>query len=246
MADTGATINAGSVPSYLARPEGDGRFPALLVFFEAFGLNDHIRRICERLAGEGYVAIAPDFYHRQPPPRVTAYADRENTLKLAERLTDDDAMSDVGAAIDYLKAKPFVQAAQIGAVGFCLGGRLAFLSACRFPDIRTAVSFYGGRIGSEGRFAGQTAIPLNEAEAISGPLLLFFGGRDANIPLEEVKRIEARLQELNKEAEVIVYPEAGHGFFCDERDSYNAEAARDAWGRTQRFLRQRPMSKSSD
>jgi len=237
MSNIESMINGSGVPSYLARPTGDGQFPGVLVCFEAFGLNDHIKKICALLAHEGYVAIAPDFYHRQPAPRVRPYNDLENTLKLAETLTDDDAMSDSRNAISYLKQQDFVQATQIGVVGFCLGGRLAFLIACRFPEIKAAVPFYGGRIATEGRFAGQTAIPLNEAESISAALLLFFGGQDANIPLEEVKQIDTRLKQLNKKSEVVVYPQAGHGFFCDERASYNAEAAHDAWARTRSFLR---------
>src|SRR5262245_35580455 len=195
MSDTAGMVDASGVPSYLTRPKHDGQFPAILVCFEAFGLNDHIKRICTSLTDEGYVAIAPDFYHRQPVPRVRQYDDLENTLKLAETLTDDDAMSDSRKVIDYLKDRPFVRAQQIGTLGFCLGGRLAFLIACRFPEVKAAVSFYGGRIGSKGRFAGQTAIPLNEAESISAELLLFFGARDKNIPLEEVNKIEMRLKE---------------------------------------------------
>jgi carboxymethylenebutenolidase len=236
MANTESMIHAGGVPAYLARPKGNGRFPGVLVCFEAFGLNNHIKEICDRLAHEDYVAIAPDFYHRQPPPRVRPYTDSGNALKLAETLTDDDAMSDTRATIDYLKAQQFVDVERIGVLGFCMGGRLAFLMACRFPRIKAAVSFYGGRIGSRGRFAGQTAMPLEEANNASAALLLLYGGLDANIPLEEVKRIEVRLQKLDKDAEVIVYPEGTHGFFCDERASYNAEAARDSWARTLRFL----------
>jgi carboxymethylenebutenolidase len=232
MAGTGSMIDAGGVPAYLARPDDQGRFSAILICFEAFGLNNHIKEVCERLAREGYVAIAPDFYHRQPEPRTSSYSDMEYTFKLAGTLIDTDAMNDARRAIDYLKAQPFVDTERIGVMGFCMGGRLAFLTACRFPaDIKAAVPFYGGGIGSKGRFEGQTTIPLDEADQIKAPLLLFFGERDAYISPQDVQRIESQLQALNKNAEVLVYPEVDHGFFCDERASYNAEAARNAWGR---------------
>jgi carboxymethylenebutenolidase len=243
MTEMGSMIDAGGVPSYLARPQGDGQLPGLLICFEAFGLNNNIKKVCERLAREGYVAIAPDFYHRQPAPRVMAYSDLEKARTLVQGLVDEEAVNIARTVINYLKAQPFVQTERIGVVGFCLGGRLGFLFTCRLAeDIKAAALFYGGAIASKGRFAGQTATPLEEADKISASMRLFFGGLDAHIPAEEVSQIEVRLRELKKDAEVTVYSQADHGFMCEERSSYSEEAALDAWTRTLRFLHHRLIS----
>lgn len=224
---------AREVPVYWVEPEGEGPFPAVVVFFEAFGLNEHIKDVARRLAREGYVAVAPDFYHRLPEPRVAAYGEMERVAALAGATADEHVLEDTRAVLDELRAWPRVRGDRIGVVGFCFGGRMAFLAACHFgEEIKAVASFYGGGIASPRRFGPAGTPPLQRAEGIRGRMRLFFGEQDPFIPLEEVKRIEARLKELGVRAEVFVYPEAGHGFFCDERESYHAAAARDAWQKT--------------
>jgi dienelactone hydrolase len=138
-------IEAHGVPAYWAQPEGEGPFPTVLVFFEAFGLNEHIRDVARRLAREGYVAIAPDFYHRLPEPRIAAYGDMERVAALASATPDEHIVEDVRAVLAHAKASPVVRTDRIGAIGFCMGGRMSVLAACHFPEeIRAVASFYGG------------------------------------------------------------------------------------------------------
>ena len=233
MTTTEETITASGVPAYLARPAGDGPFPTVIVFFEAFGLNGHIKDVARRLAREGYVAIAPDLYHRIPGPRSAEYSNLEAAFALAATLKDEEAIGDTRAVLEYLGSRPDVQQECIGTIGFCLGGRLAFLAACQFPEtIKAAAPFYGGAIASRKPFGEPGTPPLEFADRIRGRLRLFYGGLDAHIPREQVRAIASRLEELGKDAQVVVYPNADHGFFCDQRPSYNPDAARDAWART--------------
>jgi len=229
-------IDASGVPAYLARSDGNGPSPAVVVFHEAFGLNGHIKSVADRFARAGYVALAPDLFH-EAPERTAPYDNMEKAFGLVATLNDDQVKTDTGRAIEYLKSQPFVKSDRIAAVGFCLGGRLAFLAAANFPeDIKAALPFYGGGLTGEAPFPNFKMNPLKLAENIKAPMLLIFGAEDTHIPLEQVRRVEARLKELGKAAEVKVYEGAGHGFFCDERASYHAEAAADAWRRTLEFL----------
>lgn len=215
----------GSMSAYLARPAAEGRHPAVLVIMEAFGLNAHIKSVAERIAGEGYVALAPDMYYRQPNA-VVGYDQLPEAIRLMTGLRDDQIVADLSAAVRYLDGQPFVRADRLGITGFCMGGRISFLAATALPTIKAAAPFYGGGIGGL----------LDRAGAISCPMLLFFGDQDPFIPNEEVDRIRQTLADLKKPAEVQVYAGAPHGFFCDERDSYRADAAADAWHRLTRFL----------
>jgi len=226
-------IKAQEVPIYWVEPEGEGPFPAVMVIFEAFGLNGHIKDVARRVAKEGYIAVAPDFYHRLPEPRVAAYGDMERVAALAGATLDEHVLEDTRVVLDFLRASPKVREDRIGVIGFCFGGRMAFLVACHFGEkIKAVASFYGGGIASPRRFGPAGTPPLQLAEGIRARMRLFFGDRDPFIPMEEVRQIDGRLKELGVAAEVFVYPGAEHGFFCEERGSYHAEAAREAWGKT--------------
>lgn len=226
---------------YLARPRA-GRFPAVVVVMEAFGLNEQIKDVARRVAAEGYVALAPDLYYREPNG-VVGYDNLPEAVRLMTGLWDEKVVTDMNAAIVYLQSRDDVRADRVAVMGFCMGGRMAFLTACRNPTVRAAVSFYGGGIASVMEPSDRTPkAPLEDAESLACPVLLLFGQDDSFIPLEEVERIRARLSELHKPAEVQVYPGAPHGFFCSERDSYRAEAAGDAWRRLLEFFERRLRS----
>lgn len=230
-------VRDGSMPAYLVNPVADGPWPAVIVVMEAFGLNRHIKDVAERLAREGYVTLAPDLYHRISPNTVVGYDNLPEAIRLLTTLADEDVVDDMGSAIDFLQRDPKVRSDRIGVTGFCMGGRITFLVASRNPAVRAAVPFYGGGIASVMQPSDKTPkAPLDYAAGLQAPMLLFFGENDPFIPLDDVKKIESRLRELAKEAEVIVYPGAPHGFFCDERDSYRPEPAKDAWERMQRFF----------
>lgn len=229
---------AGAMSAFLARPMTDGKYPAVVVVQEAFGLNQHIKGVAARLAGESYVTLAPDLYYREHGA-VVGYDNLPEAIRLMSELSDDKVVKDMGAAISYLQEQPFVRADRIGITGFCMGGRITFLTACLNSAVKAAVPFYGGGIGNVMQPNERTPrAPLEYAEKLGAPMLLFFGDQDPFIPLDEVDAIKKRLAELKKNAEVIVYPGAPHGFFCDERDSYRPEAAQDAWRRLLKFFRQ--------
>jgi carboxymethylenebutenolidase len=222
---------AGEMKCHQAQPRGPGKFPAVIVIMEAFGLNDHIKDVTERVAAEGYVAIAPDLYYRESP-NVVGYDQLQEAIGLMQRLDAEKVVVDLQSVITHLKTQTFVNADRLGITGFCMGGTIAFMAACRFPtDIKAAVPFYGGSIADDSPTA-----PLNAAGNLQAPVLCFFGEQDPYIPLAQVRKIEATLHALGKLHEVKVYADADHGFFCDERTSYHPEAAQDAWEHTKAWF----------
>jgi carboxymethylenebutenolidase len=224
------------VEAFVARPK-DEAAPAVLVHFEIFGVNSHIEDVCRRIAAEGYVALAPDYYWRLET-RTAPYSDTKAGFALAMTLKDEEILSDVDSCLWYLAAQKYFKADRIGSVGFCMGGRLSVLAAARFPRaISAAVSFYGGGLSGTNPRPGQTLNPMDEAAKVRAPLLLFYGGLDQHITPEHVDQFTGRLKELGKGYRSYVYPGAGHGFFCNERGSFNAEASGDAWKKTVDFLR---------
>jgi carboxymethylenebutenolidase len=218
---------AGKMQGFLARPQTKDKVPAVIVVMEAFGLNDHIKDVAKRIAAEGYVALAPDMYYREKDA-VFTYDNLPDAIRVMMSLTDDGIVADMRAALSYLQSADFVRADRIGVTGFCMGGRISFLSAASLDGIAAAAPFYGGGIGGL----------LDQASNIKAPMLLFFGDQDPFIPNDEVERIRKRLADLGKNAEVKVYAGAPHGFFCNERDSYRPEAAKDAWRRLTDFFTQ--------
>jgi carboxymethylenebutenolidase len=221
----------GEMKCYQVQPRGAGKFPAVLVIMEAFGLNDHIKDVSERVGAEGYVAIAPDLYYRESP-NVVAYDQLQAAIELMQKLDAEKTMADLERVIVHLRAQNFVHGDRLGITGFCMGGTLAFLAACKFPtDIKAAVSFYGGSIADDSPTAA-----LNSAAELQAPILCLFGEQDPYISLSQVKKIEDTLRALGKSFDVKVYPGADHGFFCDDRASYHPEAAQDAWGRTKAWF----------
>ncbi len=222
-------IEAKTMNGYLARPVEPGEYPAVLVFMEIFGVNSHIRDVTERVAREGYVALAPDFFHRTGPGVEYGYdeAGMNGGIALAGQLKADELVADARATMSFLKRKNYVRADRIGAMGFCVGGHVTYLTACEM-EIKAAASFYGGGIAGPQGFGGQ-ASTLGRTSGMSGRTLCFFGEKDAYIPMDQVDAIRSALDTSNIPNEVVVYPGADHGFFCDQRDSYNKAAAEDAW-----------------
>ena len=216
---------ASGMPAYVARPKDGGRGPAILVIQEAFGLNDHIKDVTRRIAGEGYTALAPDVYWRGGKGRAVGYDDLPAAIGMMQALKDTEVVADLAGAIAWLEKQPSVRADRIGITGFCMGGRISYLAACELPDkIRAAVPFYGG------------GIPVDKTPKLRSPVLAFFGEKDAFIPLDSVERLKAEAKRHGKQVEVVVYPGAHHGFFCNERASYQAAAAKDAWERLKKFF----------
>ncbi len=202
-----------TAPGYLAKPEGPGPFPAVIVIQEWWGLEEHIKDIARRFASEGFVALAPDLYHGQ----VATEPDEARKLVMAMQL--DVAMRDIQGAINHLKGLPEVSQPKVGVVGFCMGGSLTLRAAVTSDDVGAAAPFY----------AGQVDAIFPEIDKITAPVFAAFGAEDGSIPLDKVERLRELLKEKGKQAEVKVYDGAPHSFFNDTRDSYRKEAAEDAW-----------------
>jgi carboxymethylenebutenolidase len=215
----------GPMPAFLARPAGAGPAPAVLVIQEAFGLNDHIKDVARRVAAEGYVALAPDLFWRGGRGRTAGYDELPKALQLMGELRDDRIVADVRNAIAWLDAQPGVRQDRIGITGFCMGGRVSYLAAAEVNDrITAAAPFYGG------------GIPVELTGKLRAPVLAFFGDDDPFIPLDQVEALRKEVARTGKQVEVVVYPKAPHGFFCNERDSHRPEAAKDSWERLKSFF----------
>lgn len=220
----------GPMRLYQAAPD-DGARRAVIVIQEAFGVNDHIEDVTRRFADAGYHAVAPAIFHRAGGG-TAPYGEFDKVLPLFEGLTDPGIVMDVDAAIAYLHGAGFANEA-IGVVGFCMGGRVTFLSALDY-SLGAAVGFYGGGIVT-GRFP-QFPTLIERADELKTPWLGLFGDLDGSIPVEDVEVIRERLATLDVPTDVVRYPHADHGFHCDVRSSYNADAANDAWARTLAWL----------
>lgn len=216
------------IDSYLAEPSEAGTFPGIVVIQEIFGVNAHIRAVTERIAREGYVAIAPAIFQRTAPGFEVGYTAEDTALgrRYKDMTTAAELLSDVQAAIDFLQTQPQVQADQLGAIGFCFGGHVAYLAAT-LPKIHSTASFYGGGITTS--TLSSPVITVNRTSEIKGTLYAFFGNQDPLIPTEQADQIEAELQKCGVPHQVFRYADAGHGFFCDQRADYNPDAATDTW-----------------
>jgi len=231
--DIQITTSAGeTMGAYLARPEGDAVLPAVIVYMEIFGVNDHIRDVTRRVAAEGYVALAPDFFHRTGPGIQLGYDDAgmEQGIGHLMQLQADQMIADAQDSISYLRSRSDVVADRIGAMGFCIGGHMTYLTACE-TDIQAAASYYGGGIAApEGPGGAQATV--SRTPKIRGRIECYFGAQDGMIPMDQVATIRKALTDAGVDHGVQVYDDADHGFHCDQRASYHAASAADAWKRT--------------
>jgi carboxymethylenebutenolidase len=223
-------ISNGNLPidAYLAIPQGNGPFNAIIVVQEIFGVNSHIRDVTERIAKQGYIAIAPAMFQRLAPGFETGYNAEDVTIgrEYKNRTIAGEILSDIQATIDYLKQLPQVKPDGFGCIGFCFGGHIAYLAATLDAIVATA-SFYGAGITTW--TPGDGVPTVTKTPEIKGTIYTFFGMEDASIPFEQVDLIEAELKKYNIKHKVLRYQGADHGFFCDRRASYNRLAAENAW-----------------
>ena len=219
----------GPMPLYEARE--DWATHALVVVQEAFGVNGHIEDVTRRFADLGYHAVAPHLHHRSGGGTV-AYGDMARAREHQAELDDDRLLADVDAALAHLAAAGW-GAPQTGVVGFCFGGRVSFLVAVERP-LGGAVGFYGGGIVT----ARNPRFPalVDRAPFLKTPWLGLFGELDTAIPLDDVERLRTELATAPVDAELVVYPGAKHGFFCDERPSFDPEVAEAGWQRAVDWL----------
>ena len=225
-----------AMPSF--RPADGGPRPGVIVVMEAFGVNPNIRGVARRFAEEGYAAVAPDLFHRSGRLRFAPY---DKLQEMREDLRsggfgDASIDADIQAAVDRLRADPDV--GRIGIVGFCLGGRVAMQSAIRASGLSAAAVYYGGFMFPGGDVPDAFSA-MREAERLAVPVIGFFGEDDQNPTPEQARALDERLTALGKEHRFHYYEGAGHGFFCDDRDSHRPQAAADAWAKTLAFFAER-------
>ncbi len=218
-----------NISAYLAKPVAEGVYPAIIVVQEIFGVNDHIRDVTRRIAQEGYVAVAPAIYQRIAPGFETGYTPEDIQIgrQYKDRTTAAELESDIKATIDYLYTLPEVQKNGVGTIGFCFGGHVVYLAAT-LEDIKVTASFYGAGITSMTPGRGEPT--LSRTPRIKGRMYAFFGEKDVSIPLSQVDEIEQALKDAGVAYKIFKYPNADHGFFCDQRGSYNPSAAAEALG----------------
>jgi carboxymethylenebutenolidase len=219
--------------AWVARPKEEGAYPALLVFQEAFGVNAHIRDIAGRFAREGFVSVAPELFHRTGAGFDGRYDDFPSVVPHMKALNDASMGADLRAAHDWVRGSIGAEL-PIFAIGYCMGGRAAFLAALTLP-LAGAISYYGGGIAPNAANPGL----LGRASGIQAPLLLFWGGRDKHIPPEQVRAVTDALRAAGKNFVNVEISNADHAFFCDARASYSPAAALLAWPLTLAFLRAR-------
>ena len=222
-ADDGTEMNA-----YVSYPAGDGQHPGILVLQEAMGVNSQLRGVVDRYAALGFVAIAPDLFHRVSPGYNASTLEMDVVMPLIKALTTDGMLADVRAAHAWLVSQPNVDAQKTAAMGFCMGGRATYLANSVLP-LAAAISYYAGSVAP--------SLP-DRAASLHGPHLFFWGGKDTSIAPEQHRAVVDALREAGKSFVDVEFSECNHGFFNEEWvERYNADAARQSWAMGVAFLR---------
>lgn len=231
-----------SMRAYVAAPGGTVVSAGLLVFQEAFGVNANIRDISERVAREGYLAIAPELFHRTGAGFEGRYDNFPAARQHTQALREPAMLEDFRAAYDWLRANNKGANTAVAAIGYCMGGRAAYLASTVLP-LQCAISYYGGGIAPNAFYP--TGL-LDRAKDVRAPMLLFWGGLDKHIGPEQMRAVTEALRAAGKDFANVEFSAADHGFFCDARASYNATAAAQAWPLTLAFLAQHTSMRSQE
>jgi carboxymethylenebutenolidase len=204
----------------------------VLVVQEIFGVHEHIKDVCRRLAKLGYFAISVELYFRQGD--VTKFTDNQEIFaKVVNHVPDSQVMSDLDAAVLYAESTGKADTARLGVTGFCWGGRITWTYCAHNPKVRAGVAWYG-RLVAPARSALQPAYPVELAAHLKAPVLGLYGSVDASIPTEHVEQMRVALKAANDSvSNIVVYDGAPHAFYADYRPSYRKEAAADGWKRMQ-------------
>ena len=230
------------LPAYVARPEGEGPFPVVIVVSEIFGVHEYIRDICRRLAKAGYAAVAPAFFVRKADP--APLSDMSAIMAIVAAAGYDQVMSDVGAALEWIGLQSWARADKVGITGYCWGGKVVWQACARFPAIDAGVAWYGrlapaANATDEQKAAGRPW-PVDLAGELKAPVLGLYGGQDGGIPVASVEVMRSALTKAGATgSEIIVYPDAPHGFHADYRASYREADAKDGWRRLLGFFNAR-------
>lgn len=223
-------VEDGVMSAYYAAPAAVERPPLILVIQEIFGLHEHIKDVCRRLAHEGYMALGLELYQRQGD--ASQYTDINELISdIVAKVSDEQVLSDLDAGVEWAAAHG-ADVTRLGVTGFCWGGRLTWMYAAHNPRCKAAVAWYGKL--ANGHSPLQKEHPVDVAARLHAPVLGLYGGEDASIPLQDVRAMEEALRqgsEAARASRIEVYPESGHAFYADYRPSYHAADARDAWAK---------------
>jgi carboxymethylenebutenolidase len=228
VADTIRVPASGAMlPAYMAHPDRGSQWPVILVVQEIFGVHEHIKDVCRRLAKLGYLAIAPELFFRQGD--VSNLKDINEIISaVVIRVPDAQVMEDLDATVEWAQQHGMATPDKIGITGFCWGGRITWLYAAHNPAVKAGVAWYGKLEGPKTEL--QPTHPLDVAGTLKTPVLGLYGGADQGIPIESVERMRKSLAMVGT-SEIIVYPDIPHAFFADYRPSFRKEAAEDGWRR---------------
>ncbi len=213
--------------AFYARPTKSGKHPLIVVFFEVFGLNEHFQHVASQIAENGYCAVVPDLFDG----KVFSYSDIQAAMNIAKDLKSDTIMEHITQSIDRLNDQPEVDTRRCGLIGFCMGGRISFMAACKLGSrIKAAVSFYGGSIAPTvpDRMGRTSLLTEENLSNLSAPLFLAYGSQDTHIPPEEHARIVEALGRHKKRYTLALF-DGPHAFASDRRESYRPAAAAQAW-----------------
>ena len=220
------------IPAYRAKPAGGTSFPTILVVQEIFGIHEHIKDLCRRLARSGYLAVAPYLYERVGDVSGIETVE-EIRAKVVSRVPDDQVMRDLDATVDWA-SEDGGNTGRLAVAGFCWGGRIVWLYAAHSATLKAGAAWYGRLAGPVTEL--QPKNPVDVAKDLNAPVIGLYGGKDTGIPIETVEQMRAALQDANKPSEINVYPEAQHGFNADYRPSYDPASAKDGWAKMITFF----------
>lgn len=227
------------LPAFVARPQGDGPFPVVIVVSEIFGVHEYIRDVCRRLAKAGYAAIAPAFFNRVEDP--APIADMQRVQQIVAAAGYEQVMGDVSATLDWVSQQLWANSDKVGITGWCWGGKVVWQACARFAVLDAGVAWYGRLAPRAGATPEQTERerpwPVDLADDLKCPVLGLYGEADQGIPLPSVEAMRSALARAGQTAsEIVVYPGAPHGFHADYRDSYRAADAADGWSKLLAFF----------
>ena len=227
-------VQNGEIPAYRAMPASSGPFPAILVVHEIFGVHEHIKDICRRLAKAGYFAVAPYLYAREG--EVVNKSDITDVLSVVRKVPEPQVASDLDATVAWAKSTGKADTSRLGITGFCWGGRQVWLYAAHNPKLKAGVAWYGPLQIPK---SDNTPVnPTDEAAQMSAPVLGLYGGADQNITPANVEAMRAAIKAAGKSSEIVVYPDTPHGFNADYRPSYRPKEAKDGWARMLAWFKQ--------
>ncbi len=230
------------LPAYLARPEGDGPFPVVIVVSEIFGVHEYIRDVCRRLAKAGYAAVAPAFFVRKADP--APLSDMSAIMTIVAVAGYEQVMDDVGATLEWISLQSWARSDKVGITGFCWGGKVVWQACARFPALDAGVAWYGrlapAANATEEQKAAGRPWPVDLAAELKAPVLGLYGAQDTGIPVASVEAMRAALTAAGKsDSQIILYDDAPHGFHADYRASYREADAKDGWRRLLALFEQR-------